>query len=85
MKKYRIGKNGKLIPIGEDTVKESEQEPSRNVAIIEQGAVDCYGANEGNTRTQPSAEESRKQLREAFKKLNPDWTDAQLETAVQGR
>ena len=53
--------------------------------IIEQGAVDYYEANKGNTGTQPSAEESRKQLREAFKKLNPDWTDAQLDVAVRGR
>ena len=33
----------------------------------------------------PSTEASKKALRESFKKLNPDWTDDQLETAVNGR
>lgn len=33
----------------------------------------------------PEAEKSKKDLRESFKKLNPDWTDEQLDTAVEGR
>lgn len=33
----------------------------------------------------PEAEKSKKALRESFKRLNPDWTDVQLDEAVEGR
>ncbi len=33
----------------------------------------------------PVTEDEKKALRESFKKLHPEWTDAQLETAVTGR
>ena len=33
----------------------------------------------------PASEGDTKALRESFKRANPDWTDAQLDTAVEGR
>jgi len=33
----------------------------------------------------PSSEKDKEDLRESFKRANPDWTDAQVETAVSGR
>lgn len=39
--------------------------------------------NLGETHTDP--EQSKKDLKESFKQMNPEWTDAQLETAVLGR
>ena len=33
----------------------------------------------------PASEEEKKALRESFKKMHPEWTDAQLDTAVEGR
>ena len=37
----------------------------------------------GPTKADP--EKGKEDLKESFKKLNPDWTDEQIETAVAGR
>lgn len=35
--------------------------------------------------SQPNPEENKKSLKEAWKRLRPEWTDAQLDEAVRGR
>ena len=47
--------------------------------LAESGKVKGLGPSKANT------EKDKEALRESFKKLNPDWTDAQIETAVTGR
>ena len=47
--------------------------------LSEVGKVKGLGA----TKVDP--EKDKESLRESFKKLNPEWTDAQVETAVAGR
>jgi len=47
--------------------------------LAEAGKVKGFGG------TQPSSEKDKEALKESFKKLNPEWTDAQIETAVTGR
>ena len=47
--------------------------------LSEAGKVKGMGA----TKSDP--EKDKAALKESFKKLNPDWTDAQVETAVTGR
>ena len=43
------------------------------------------GKVKGLGPTTPDPEKSKESLRESFKKLNPEWTDAQLDEAVKGR
>jgi len=47
--------------------------------LAESGKVKGLGA------TQSSPEKDREALKESFKKLHPEWDEAQLETAVSGR
>jgi len=35
--------------------------------------------------TQVDTEKGKEALKESFKRMNPDWTDAQIEIAVSGR
>ena len=87
MEKYRIGEGQKLIAIGDTDARESKQEPSERVNIIEQGVVACYESesNKGKNGAQSPAAKVKTDLREAFKRLNPSWTEKQLDIAVQGR
>jgi hypothetical protein len=48
-------------------------------ALAEAGKVKNLGG------TQPDPEKSRESLKESFKRLHPEWTDAQIETAVNAR
>ena len=43
------------------------------------------GKVKGLGGSKPNPEKDREALKESFKKLNPGWTDAQVETAVTGR
>lgn len=43
------------------------------------------GKVKGLGGSKPSSEEDKKALRESFKKMHPEYTDAQLDTAVEGR
>jgi cation transport regulator len=43
------------------------------------------GKVKGLGPTNPDPEKSKKELRESFKRLHPEWTDAQLDEAVNGR
>lgn len=43
------------------------------------------GKVKGLGPTAPATEEEKKALRESFKKMHPDWSDEQLDTAVAGR
>jgi len=47
--------------------------------LSESGKVKNLGGS------QPDTEKDHEALKESFKKMNPEWTDAQLETAVSGR
>jgi len=35
--------------------------------------------------TKPDPDKARKELKESFKRLHPEWTDVQAEDAVKGR
>lgn len=43
------------------------------------------GKVKGMGGSQPNPEKDKKDLRESFKTMHPEWTDAQLEVAVSGR
>lgn len=43
------------------------------------------GKVKGLGDSKPNPEADKKALKESFKKLHPEWTDAQIETAVEGR
>ncbi|GAH81096.1 unnamed protein product, partial [marine sediment metagenome] len=47
--------------------------------LSEAGKVKGFGGS------QPNAEKDREALKESFKRMHPEWTDAQIETAVSGR
>ena len=63
-----------------DGIEEAVQFEKDYIAkLSEAGKVKGLGA------TKVSTEEDKKALKESFKKLNPDWTDEQIETAATGR
>ena len=39
----------------------------------------------GMGKTEPDTKKAREALKESFKRMHPDWTDAQLENATNGR
>ena len=63
-----------------DGIEEAIQSEKDYLAkLAESGDVKNLGSNA------PATEEEKKALRESFKKLNPEWTDIQLDIAVAGR
>jgi hypothetical protein len=91
LKRYKIGERDKLIPISEDNVRESEQELSQRVEIVERGAVACYESesNKGKNGAQPPAAKVKTALREAFrplapKDLSPEAREKWLDIATRG-
>ena len=63
-----------------DGIEEAIQSEKDYIAKLSEA-----GKVKGLGDSKPNPEESRKALRESFKKLHPEWDENQLETAVSGR
>ncbi len=69
--------------------KEAEKADGISEAI--KAEVDYITALKGSGKvkdlggTKPDAEKDRKELKESFKRMHPEWTDTQLAEAVHGR
>jgi len=63
-----------------DGITEAIEDKKAEIAeLAEAGHVKGLGGSK------PDTEKDKEALKESFKRLNPEWTDAQVETAVTGR
>ena len=77
--KERITERFKDAESADGIVEAIQSEVDYIAKLSEAGKVKGLGISKVNT------EKDKEALKESFKRLNPDWTDAQIETAVSGR
>lgn len=83
IKKYKIGEDGKLILLG--FVEDSAITEAGPFTLDISDATGEIISLEGRREPTPGDSVSKEKLREAFKRLRPEWDEQTIEIAIEGK